>query len=101
MFVMSRKNRAYVQHPPSDEIVRSVRGVNLHSCRPDGDMTRQAGGNLAKAETDLTTAITLDPQDAEAYEQRGIVMIRVRRGSFYRLINHVLPRRGHNISRTA
>ena len=46
---------------------------NARAYRLRGDLTRQAGGNLARAEADLSKAIALDPKDAEAFEQRGIV----------------------------
>src|SRR5262245_19000677 len=44
-----------------------------------GDLRGEAGGNLAKAEEDLTTAIKRDPQDAEAYGSRGVIYTNQRR----------------------
>ena len=46
---------------------------NERAYRLRGDLTRQAHGNLARAEADLSRAIALDPGDAEAVEQRGII----------------------------
>jgi tetratricopeptide (TPR) repeat protein len=46
---------------------------NARAYRLRGDLTRAAGGSRAKAEANLTRAIALDPRDAEAFEQRGIV----------------------------
>jgi tetratricopeptide (TPR) repeat protein len=46
---------------------------NGRAYRIRGDLTRLAGGNLARAEADLTKAIALNSQDAQAFEQRGIV----------------------------
>ncbi len=44
-----------------------------------GDLLREAGGDLSRAAADLSKAIELDPQDAEAYELRGVVYTNQRR----------------------
>jgi len=54
-------------------------GKNAKAWRLRGDLLREAGGDLNRAAADLSKAIELDPQDAEAYELRGVVYTNQRR----------------------